>query len=262
MDLTFATENNVIRPTSGLNRVHLDDIPAGKTEEVTLNVRAGVEIADDLVHMNVTLDYEDKDAAAKQATQEVFLSMARVQRMELDEPVLPNEAPIAQEGFSVKINVTNKGRNVLDNVSARVVSDDENLMSTGSWYGGNMEAGAQKTAEIELIPAVGGDYQARLEVSYEDSLTGQLVTETRDLFFMAAEAETYDDYYYDEGEDYGDYSEEETSEEAAPTLKDRISNLPPWLYAVLGGGVVLLLTALSALARRIRRKGLDDDEMD
>ena len=260
IDLTFTTENNVIRPVSGLNRVHLPDIEAGQTLETVLSVTAGVEIASDLVHMDVTLDFEDKDAAAKQATQEVFLRMARVQRLELDAPVLPNDIPIAQESFTVKVNVINKGKNTLDNVTASIVSDNSSLMTGGSWYGGNLESGAQKTAELELIPTESGDYAATLEVSYEDALTGKPVTETQEIQFTAEEAESYDDYY----DYYDDYAEDEgvESEPVAPTLQERLSALPPWATAALGGGVVLVIVLLASLVRRLRRKALEDDALD
>ena len=263
IDLTYTTENNVIRPLSGLNRVHIDALDPGKTLDVKLDVFAGPEIASDLVHMEVAFDYEEKDAAAKQATQEVFLRLERVQRMELDEPVLPNDAPMAQESFTVKLKVMNKGRNTLDNVTARVVSDNPDLMTGGSWYGGNLESGDQKTAELTLIPAVGGDFTATVEVSYEDAITGKSVAETRELSFYAQEAESYEDYYYDEPypEDGGEMEDGEDAD-APLTLKERLSALPAWVAAALGGGAMLAFCLLIALVRRIRRKAMEDDALD
>lgn len=255
VSMTYTAEEDLIMPVSGTNSVYIKRIDKGADHEVRLNVKAMPEVTGQPVKMELAFEFEDAKVTALTATQTIVLNVDQPIRIQVDDPVMPAVAPYAGDVVEFTLQVYNLGRPTVYNVMARVVSDNANLVQVQAGFGGQMETGTNKALEMEIIPQEAGEYTATVELSYEDA-DGEKFIETRafTLFAMAIEEYDTDESWMNEPE------EPEEPEEPAALLI--MQSLPWWLYAAIGGILLLLILSMGIGARRRRRKDFEDDEMD
>jgi hypothetical protein len=255
VEVTYVTDEDALMPASGSNSVYLAKIDKNESYELRLPVKASPELSKEDVKIDLSMEYEDKKLTAMTASQSVMVKVAQVQRVQLDELQLPATAPTAGDSVQFSLGVFNLGRTVLYNVTAKVISDNPNLMPGQSFFGGNMEPGTSKTAELEATAMEAGQYAGNVQVTYENAF-GEATTELRpfSLTVSALEDFSYDDSQYD--------FEMETPAPEAPSAALIMQYLPPWLYAAVGLTLLLIILAIAMSARRRRRRMFEDDEMD
>ncbi len=254
VEVTYTTEEDALMPTSGSNSVYIAKIDKSESFEQRLPVKASPELTNENVKIELAMEYEDKKLTALTATQSVMVKVQQVQRMQLDELQLPTTQTVAGDSADVSLGIFNLGRTVLYNVTAKVVCDNPNLMMGQSFFGGNMDPGTSKTAELEVTPVEGGQYNASVVVTYENAM-GEVTTETRPFALTVAALEEMN---YDEMMDY----EEPEPEPQAPSAAEIMQYLPPWVYAAVGLILLAVILAIAMSARRRRRRMFEDDEMD
>ena len=254
VEVTYTTEEDALMPTSGSNSVYIAKIDKSESFEQRLPVKASPELTNENVKIELAMEYEDKKLTALTATQSVMVKVQQVQRMQLDELQLPTTQTVAGDSADVSLGIFNLGRTVLYNVTAKVVCDNPNLMMGQSFFGGNMDPGTSKTAELEVTPVEGGQYNASVVVTYENAM-GEVTTETRPFALTVAALEEMN---YDEMMDY----EEPAPEPQAPSAAEIMQYLPLWVYAAVGLILLAVILAIAMSARRRRRRMFEDDEMD
>ena len=254
VEVTYTTEEDALMPTSGSNSVYIAKIDKSESYEQRLPVKASPELSNDNVKIELAMEYEDKKLTALTATQSVMVKVQQVQRMQLDELQLPTTQTVAGDSADVSLGIFNLGRTVLYNVTAKVVCDNPNLMMGQSFFGGNMDPGTSKTAELEVTPVEGGQYNASVVVTYENAM-GEVTTETRPFALTVAALEEMN---YDDMMNY----EEPEPEPQAPSAAEIMQYLPPWVYAGVGLILLAIILAIAMSARRRRRRMFEDDEMD
>ena len=258
LKLTYSSGEDAILPVSGSSTVYIDKIGAGETYTQRVRVKSQSDLSDELVKVDVSVEFEDKKMNALTATQTVVIKVKQIQRVQLDELTLPTTSEnYVDESYEVSMGVFNMGRTTLYNVTARIVCDDENLLPGASFYGGNMEPGTSKTVELEATPLQEGTYNAAVELTYENE-DGDKTTERREFSMTATAQTSYDDMMWDDPSMYEPVEPVQTEVDALTIM----SRLPWWLYAGVGMIVMLLIVSLSVGARRRRRRAMEDDEMD
>ena len=257
MRVTISSEEDVLIPLSGSNTLYIDRIDANALYELRYPVRAGMEIPDHPVRVEVSIEYEDSKVSAQTAGQTLVVNVDQLRRVKIDEPVLDTASPMAGDSITASLQVINEGRTMLYNVTVTAQCETEDIVLPVSSYLGNMEGGTSRKAELDLIPTAPGDYTVTLLVSYEDAM-GVPYSESRTVSFCSQEEIVYENYYPED--DY--WSDMEVYEDYGMTAEEVMMLLPGWIYA-LGGTILTLAIVLMGLsARSRRRKALEEDEMD
>jgi len=253
--VTYTTEADALMPTSGSNTTYISKIDKSESYELRLPVKSNPELADENVKIDLALDYEDKKLTALTGAQSVMVKVEQVQRMQLDQLQLPATQPTAGDSVQLTLGIFNLGRTALNNVTAKVVCDNPNLSPGQAFFGGNMDPGTSKTAELDVTPIEAGEYSGNVEVTYENA-GGDVTTEKRPFTLNAAALEDLN--YGDTGSDL----DTATPAPEAPSAAQIMQFLPAWLYAAVGLVLLLIVLAIAMSARRRRRRMFEDDEMD
>lgn len=257
LSLTYTAEEDAVLPVDGSNSLYIERIEKDTTREETLHVKSSPNIEGGAVKLDVSMEFEDKKTSALSASQTMIVNIQQKARVQFDELVLPSTSPSAGDSYEVEMAVANMGRTILYNLSARLICENENLAMGQSYYGGNVDPGTSKTVELECTPLEEGDYPVTLEITYEDA-EGNATVERKDFSLTAVPLEDYSNYYYEDP-----YQTEPIEPEPqAPAAQEIMAALPWWLYAAVGGILLLVVVSLSVGARNKRRRMLEDDEMD
>lgn len=250
--LTYTAEEDAILPAAGSSTVYIPKIEKDDVFPLRLPVKSSAEMDDKPVKMEISLEFEDNKLNALTETQTMILNVTQPQRIQVDDPVLPATIPVVGDSYEFTVDVFNLGKPMLYNVTARVVTDDENLIPGQSAYGGNMESGTSKTCEMEIFPMEAGSYNATVVVSYENA-AGEAQEVKKELSFaVMAEEEEPEEYEF----------EPEPTEAPKPTALTIMAALPWWLYVCLAALLVSMFMYFGIRARRRRKRAMFDDEMD
>lgn len=259
MALTYTATDDAVLPAGEKTNVeYVPKIPADSTVELPINLVAQKEIANRFVKMEVALEFEDQKVAAKSDSQTVVVQVLPVQKIKVEEPKLGSTTATVDESFDLSISIANTGKSPLYNVYAQVVSDNPALPAGPRVHGGQIDAAASKTLDLECTPSAMGSYEAFVEVTYEDE-NGKPVEPSLKMPFAFSASSLDDESFYNEGDDgAGD------APPPPPTVTphDIMGQLPLWLYVALGTLVLLLIVSMTVSARKRRRRAMEDDEMD
>lgn len=248
--LTLAAQDDAILPVEGSSTLYISSIDPEKSATVTIRMKARPDISDKPVKIDATLEFEDAKLNQLTATQSVIMNVQQVQRVRLDTPSVPNDSLFPGDENTVSMGIYNTGHTTLYNVTARVISEGGELTAQQSYYAGNMEPGASKTAELDVVINEAGDFEGQIEVTFEDA-NGNVTTQSQPFTMSAMEMPTYDE------PDPSEYEGPEPVEEPSPVTE--ILQSPK--YMVMIGAVALALICLTVgLIIRHRRKAKDEDE--
>lgn len=241
--VTINQADNMFTVENGSNTFYISKIPAGESVKNTLTLRVKSDAVTKSYPLDITMDYDYEGAKANPTTGQIgetAKETINLQAVENARPVVDNivvgswDAPVVNQPSTMTFDFYNMGKSTLNNVKATVSGDF--TLSTGDMYFiGNVEAGSQQSAELEVIPAVEGQAKGVLTVTFEDS-TGQEVSITKDFegTIQGAFVPTPDD-----GSNPGGGVIE--------TAKKAI--LPVWLFVIVQ---IVILAVGTIVARKIR----------
>ncbi|MEG0935335.1 MAG: SH3 domain-containing protein [Clostridia bacterium] len=257
IQITYTSDDDALRPTSGTNTVYIEQIDADASYELRLTVLAKPDLEASSAKLELAMEFEDKKLTALTGTQSLIIPVKQVQRIQVDDPILPTGGdPIVGDTYTVEMGVFNMGKTVLYNVTVRPIPEDASAVSTGtSYYIGNMESGSSKTAELDLVPLTAGKHNVSLEVTYE-TVDGVPTKVQKPITFKSSEEDVFN--YEEDISNMPEVIPEPVKPDAMAVLR-----MLPWqVYAVLGGLIVLLFVMIGIGARKKRLRGFEDDEMD
>ena len=157
---------------------------------------------------------------------------------------------MAGDSFNLTMNLYNKGKSILYNVSVRLESDS--LKADENYYAGNMDSGSNKSYDVMVTPVDGfsGMAEGDIVVSYEDA-DGN-VTEKRTP--ISVNVVSYD---------YGNDDMDGMTEDDMPTdAMPESTGFPSWAWFVIGGVVIAAGAIVAVVVRKRKKAKVDDDEMD
>ncbi|SHO54192.1 COG1361 S-layer family protein [Anaerocolumna xylanovorans] len=186
--VTVNQTDNIFMVDNGSNTFYISKISAGESIKKTLKLRVKSDAVTKAYPLDITMDYDYEGAKANPTTGQIgetAKETINLQAAENARPVIDNivvgswDAPIVNQPCTMTFAFYNMGKSTLNNVKA-TVSGDYTLSSGDMLFIGNVEAGSQEPAELEVIPSVEGLAKGVLTVTFEDS-TGQEVTITKDF---------------------------------------------------------------------------------
>jgi hypothetical protein len=257
--VTVTATDDMILPVSGSSATYIDKIEAGGEYDLAMRVKAALNAPDTPIKLDVSMEYEDKSLSAQSASETLTMRISPVFRVRLEDPKPsnPGEIPIENSSYTLKTQVVNEGRNTIYNTKITAECEDENLVLPAPYFIGDMEGGSAKTVEMEFFPMAAGDYAVSMLLTYENT-SGEQVSDPGDVrthAFYVLEEETYED------DPYLAFPEQPTPEPQVDSLA-LMRLLPWWIYAALGGLILLMIIAIGSGARNRRRRALEYDEIE
>ena len=257
--VTYKGETEHILPDAKTNTFFIDEIPKGKTHELTLQMKTRQDAESRPQKILLTIEYEDSARTSYSVNEEILLEIRQPLRLEMDEINIPSTVN-AGDSLPITTNIFNMGRSTLYNV--RCTLEMPGVIPDGSAYLGNMDPGTSGSAEIyaffgtldmgkdsksedgedaqddedsNVDDGVGkyGRSEGVLTITYEDEY-GDVHTKTVEL------ATNIERPVFDSNHD----QEEEPEEKP-----DRASQW--WVSVVLAAGVIMILFGAISYRRKV-----------
>ncbi|HZJ58080.1 MAG TPA: hypothetical protein VFD89_07590, partial [Clostridia bacterium] len=143
--VTYKGETEDVLPGGKTNTFFIDEIPKGKTHELTLEMKTRQDADPRPQKILLTIEYEDSARSSYSVNEEILLEIRQPLRLEMDEISIPS-AVNAGDSLPITTNIFNMGRSTLYNV--RCTLEMPGVIPDGSAYLGNMEPGTSGSAEI------------------------------------------------------------------------------------------------------------------
>ena len=242
---TLEEAKSTIVPVNGTNSFFIERIKAGETVEKTIRVRATPSAGVEPVSLTLKNEFVQEDAA--KTSQDTFsLPIVQVANLSLDTPNYPIDC-YQGESFNLMMNLYNKGRTTLYNVSVTFESDT--MSADENYYAGNMESGSTREYDVMITPNAdaSGQVDGEIVVTYEDEDGNQTEKRTPVTVNVAAMDYGYDDMMIPD----------------EPVIAEPVSaGFPVWGYIVIGVVVAGAIAAVIVIVRRRKKAKVDDDEME
>lgn len=242
---TLEEAKSTIVPVNGTNSFFIERIKAGETVEKTIRVRATPSAGVEPVSLTLKNEFVQEDAA--KTSQDTFsLPIVQVANLSLDTPNYPIDC-YQGESFNLMMNLYNKGRTTLYNVSVTFESDT--MSADENYYAGNMESGSTREYDVMITPGAdaSGQVDGEIVVTYEDEDGNQTEKRTPVTVNVAAMDYGYDDMLIPD--------EPVIAEPVGPSF-------PVWGYVVIGVIAAGAIAAVIVIVRRRKKAKVDDDEME
>ncbi len=238
-----AAEAPAFLPSSGASSVYLDQIPAGETRDVAIDLNARADLVQKPYSINMSMLYEDTNASQYEGSSSLAIPVHQAARFEFSDIELsPASIEVGQEA-NLMCSLYNTGRVKLYNVKVKFTGDG---ISGKDVFVGNLDSGAtgtidgMLTGESEIMPGT----KCKMVVTYEDESGNSSSTEKEFELQVTAPMET----------DMGDMEmmgEMPVEEKGFPVIP------------VVAGAVVLLAVVVSVvLVRRKKKKRALAEEED
>ena len=242
---TLEEAKSTIVPVNGTNSFFIERIKAGETVEKTIRVRATPSAGVEPVSLTLKNEFVQEDAA--KTSQDTFsLPIVQVANLSLDTPNYPIDC-YQGESFNLMMNLYNKGRTTLYNVSVTFESDA--MSADENYYAGNMESGSTREYDVMITPNAdaSGQVDGEIVVTYEDEDGNQTEKRTPVTINVVAM----------------DYGNDDMVIPDEPVMTEPVSaGFPVWGYIVIGVVVAGAIVAVIVIVRRRKKAKVDDDEME
>lgn len=177
-------------PESGSNTMFLDSIPAGESKEITIDMTAKSDLAQNSYQLGMSIDYEDDSANAFSTSSSLSIPVKQDAKFDVSSiEVMPSRLTVGAEA-NVMFSIYNTGKTSLYNVT---VSFEGASVSGGDTFVGNIETGATGNVDAMLTGAAvtEDDGTIKIKINYED-VNGEASTVEKTMTLMVEE-EAYDD---------------------------------------------------------------------
>lgn len=228
-------------PASGSSSIYLEEIKANGTADISIQLNAKADLVQKPYSIDLSMKYEDGDAAQIEASSSVSIPVKQDARFEFSEfEISPQSIEVGEEA-NVMCNLYNLGRIKLYNVKAifegACIEKEEVFL-------GNVESGATASidAMLEGKNETEGPANITMTLSYEDE-SGNISEVTKDLQLEVMNA------------DMGDMAAAEMPQEEAGGFPV----LPVILLAALA--VVIVVIVIVAKKRKKRQMLSEEEEL-
>lgn len=249
---TLSELNKTVLPVSGASSFFIEKVAPGEVVEQTVRLKATASAGVDPVELTLNNAFV-QDNTAKTSSDTFVLPVVQVSNLSLDPPSYPIET-YAGESFNLMMNLYNKGKSRLYNVS--VYLDSDSMVADENYYAGNMESGTSKSYDVMVTPNAdaSGQITGDIVVTYEDAEGN--VTEKRTPINL--NVASYEDMY-------GYYEEPDMMEGGMMVDAEPVSQgIPFWVWILVAVGVAgaAAVVVVVVIVRKRKKAQVDDDEMD
>lgn len=177
-------------PVAGSNTLFLDSIPKGESREITIDMTAKSDLAQNSYQLGMSIDYEDDSANAFSTSSSLSIPVKQDAKFDVSSiEVMPSRLTVGAEA-NVMFSIYNTGKTSLYNVT---VSFEADSVTGGDTYVGNIDTGATGNVDAMLTGAAvtEDDGTVKIKIAYEDVNGEQSVVEK--TMTLMVEEELYDD---------------------------------------------------------------------
>ena len=174
-------------PVAGSNTLFLDSIPAGQSKEITIDMTAKSDLAQNSYQLGMSIDYEDDSANAFTTSSSLSIPVKQDAKFDVSSiEVMPSRLIVGSEA-NVMFSIYNTGKTSLYNVT---ISFEADSVSGGDTFVGNIDTGATGNVDAMLTGAAvtEDDGTVKVKISYEDA-NGEASTVERNMTLIVGEAE-------------------------------------------------------------------------
>lgn len=230
-------------PTSGSNTIFVDQISAGGSTDIVIDLTAKADLVQKPYAMNIKMEYEDSEYNAFTSDASVSVPIKQQSKFETSSAdVMPASIEVGQES-NVMFSIYNTGKTKLYNVAVRFEGDS---VEGGDAFIGPLESGATGNVDVMLagIQPTMDEGIIKAVISYENE-SGVLTEEEKEISLFVTEPVFEDEMMM------GDEMMETEPEK----------NKLPVIIAVIAVVVVLVLIITAAVLRKRKKKRLEMKEL-
>lgn len=162
-----AAEAPAFLPASGSSSVYLDNIPAGGTKDISIELNARADLIQKPYSIAMTMKYEDSRSTQYEAQSSLAIPIVQKARFEFGKIQIAPDPVTAGEEVNISCSLYNLGRVKMYNVKAKFEGE---AIETQEQFVGNLDSGA--TGSIDMIvkakEKAKGKSECKLLLSYED----------------------------------------------------------------------------------------------
>ncbi|MDR0841728.1 MAG: hypothetical protein LBN26_10185 [Christensenellaceae bacterium] len=243
----MAETATLVPGTGGSNTIYISKIGKGESKKETISFQTAPDAVAKAYTLGLDFGYEgDSNNTPYTANESISVRILQEIRLKTDAPVFYDEAWVGQS-CAVSAKMYNMGKASVYNCMVNV--EGEGLALEESYFGGNLSAGGTLSADIGIIPSVGGEIAGALVITYED-VYGEAGEERLPFTLFVNEEMPMDPSL--EGEGMGDIKNEIVGGTPAP------AGMPWWGWALAALGTGGAGTGGFMLWRKKRARALEE----
>lgn len=246
--VTVTSSSGTFSVTAGSNSFFVDQIKAGDTAAITVNLKASAAVTTGAYPINIKMEYEyDGMVATATYDGEVVNEEILLQVKENLRPSVENvsvggwNSPIVNQTTTMNFEFYNMGKSILNNTYVTVEGDFMLANGSNSYYIGNISAGMPEYVEFDVIPLVEGTASGKMIIHMEDS-NGDEVTLEKDFSAYIQGETSWDN-------PGGDVIFEDPSIPADNNQVVKEPILPLWMFLCIQAAILVIVIPVT---RKIR----------
>lgn len=241
MKITLDSATGEFVPTSGSGTLYIDKIPAGDTEDVSIEMRVKANLDTDTYILTVTTEYEDRYDMVYQDVTNLSISVKQISDVSITEKSISSDCIEVGQKANIMFSVNNRAKSVLYNVNVAVSGKG---IDESTYYIGNIQAGATGYAELLVmgIEENSEDGIVKAVITYEDS-EGNQESRVEEFELEVREADA-------------SLSMNESDGEVRTENTDGVSTI-----LLVAGALLIVIGVVIFVKKRGKKKEEDEDEI-
>lgn len=186
-----AAEAPAFLPSSGSSSVYLENIPAGETRDIEIDLNARADLVQKPYSIAMSMKYEDGSQTQYEGNSSLAIPVKQAARFEFSEIKAAPESIAVGEEANITCSLYNTGRIKLYNVKAKFQGDG---IEGDEIFIGNLESGATGTIDgiVTGTSETTENAKCKMVVSYEDEAGKVSTVEKEFSLGVTAQAEPAD----------------------------------------------------------------------
>ena len=162
-----AAEAPAFLPSSGSSTIYLDSIPAGGTQDISIDLNARADLVQKPYSISMSMKYEDSSATQYEGSSSLAIPVKQAARFEFSELEIAPEAVAVGEEANITCSLYNTGRIKLYNVKVKFEGEG---IEAKEVFVGNVDSGATGSIDgiVTAMQETAGNQKFKMIVSYED----------------------------------------------------------------------------------------------
>lgn len=244
-------------PANSSNSFFIESLSPKATTDIKIDLLPRADANPDSYPVNVNFEYEyltgGKRAKAQTITETITIPLQQEDRFTINQPDYPESTGLGETAY-ISASFINKGKSAVYNVTASFEGADFSV-SSGSYYIGNVESGAQEYYDVQVTPNVEGTVTGEIVVVYEDANGTQkeqrypITMEVMNFNYGMMDDVIFDDPGMIGGEDIG-------------MMEGEGEGSMTWLWFVIGGVIVAVVAVIIIVAVVKKKKKQRELELD
>lgn len=162
-----AAEAPAFLPSSGSSSIFLDSIPAGGTQDISIQMNARADLVQKPYSIAMTMKYEDDKATQYESSSSLAIPVKQAARFEFSELEIAPESMSVGEEANITCSLYNTGRIKLYNVKAKFQGEG---IEGKDVFVGNVDSGATGSIDgiVTGVKEMMSGEKCKMIVTYED----------------------------------------------------------------------------------------------